>query len=191
LNPWAKMASDLDTDDKIMAAGRNAREVFLYALRKNQLGDYDWTIPAGCMRPAILARILMMSEDEAADGLAAGVTERLFEITWNGGYRIVHRRMSMAPTRADESSASTYVVRMGVNGALKIGRSKEPYNRIASLQTSCAEQLVILHLVPFDIEAELHRRLDRWRMRGEWFSAECMAELAVALRDIAEKGDAP
>lgn len=88
MNPWAKMASDLDTDDKIMAAGRNAREVFLYALRKNQLGDYDWTIPAGCMRPAILARILMMSEEEACNGVTAAVTEGLFEMTEAGDYRI-------------------------------------------------------------------------------------------------------
>lgn len=88
MNPWAKMASDLDTDDKIMAAGRNAREVFLYALRKNQLGGYDWVIPAGCMRPAILARILMMSEDEACNGVTAAVTEGLFELTESGDYRI-------------------------------------------------------------------------------------------------------
>lgn len=88
MNPWAKMASDLDTDDKIMAAGRNAREVFLYALRKNQLGDYNWVIPAGCMRPAILARILMMSEDEACNGVTAAVTEGLFELTESGDYLI-------------------------------------------------------------------------------------------------------
>lgn len=88
MKPWAKMASDLDTDDKIMAAGRNAREVFLYALRKNQLGDYDWVIPAGCMRPAILARILMMSEEEACNGVTAAVTEGLFEMTEAGDYRI-------------------------------------------------------------------------------------------------------
>lgn len=191
MNPWAKMASDLDTDDKIMAAGRNAREVFLYALRKNQIGDYDWTIPAGCMRPAILARILMMSEEEAADGLAAGVAENLFEITWNGGYRIIHRSMSTTPTRAEGSTVSTYVVRAGSDGPIKIGRSKDPANRIATLQTACAEQLVILHLSPFDIEAELHQRLDRWRVRGEWFSAECISDLASALSDLTEKGDAP
>lgn len=87
--------------------------------------------------------------------------------------------------------SSTYVVRAGHAGPVKIGRSKDPVNRIAELQTACAEQLVLLHIVPFDIEGKLHRRLAAWRVRGEWFSAECMDELDAALRDLAEKGDMP
>lgn len=79
---------------------------------------------------------------------------------------------------------NTYVVRSGASGPVKIGRSKDPANRIATLQTGCAEKLTLLHLLPWDAEKDLHRRLASWRMRGEWFSAQCIAALAAAVDEL-------
>lgn len=62
-----------------------------------------------------------------------------------------------------------YFVRAGE--AIKIGFSTNTPSRIASLQTSNAEQLELLGSIPGtpEDERELHERFCHFRIRGEWF----------------------
>jgi uncharacterized phage protein (TIGR02220 family) len=72
MHSWCKVASNLDSHPKIRRGGRNAREVFLFALRRNsEPGNAQpGSVPAPEMEPWYLADQLMMTETEAADGLS-------------------------------------------------------------------------------------------------------------------------
>lgn len=69
-------------------------------------------------------------------------------------------------------------------GSVKIGKSMDPDKRLASLQTSNADVLDILlvlpHLAPFE-EDQLHWRFRKYRQQGEWF------EYRGELRDFIEQ----
>lgn len=68
---WCKVASNLDSHPKIRRAGRNGREVFLFALRRNAEPNNPVTgvLPALMFEPWYLADQLMMTEGEAVEGL--------------------------------------------------------------------------------------------------------------------------
>lgn len=55
----------------------------------------------------------------------------------------------------------------------KIGVTKDINKRIKSLQTGCADQIILvdkfLSNYPFKIESTLHRRYSENRVNGEWF----------------------
>lgn len=68
---WCKVASDLDHHPRIRRAGRNAREVFLFALRRNA-GPHNPVpgyLPAATFDPWYLSDQLLMTEAEAIEGL--------------------------------------------------------------------------------------------------------------------------
>lgn len=58
------------------------------------------------------------------------------------------------------------------NGQVKIGYSKEPFKRLASLQTASPYRLELLAIVPGTEETEdqLHRKFASYRLAGEWFT---------------------
>jgi hypothetical protein len=87
---WCKVASNLDSHPKIRRAGRNGREVFLFALRKNAEPNnpVPGLLPAAIMEPWYLADQLMMSEAEASDGLTRAVSAGL--ISQNGECWSIH-----------------------------------------------------------------------------------------------------
>lgn len=195
---FAKLSAELHRHPKARRAGYHGTNVFRVVLELNALHGATGRLSPAHSEPYFIADALMCTEEEAARGVEAAIRARLLELAQDGSLQIVgwdddewgRGGIGAMPLGAERKS-STYVVQRGDAGPVKIGRATNVASRLATLQTACAEKLAILHLVPFDIEAELHRRLGRWRMRGEWFSAECMAELAAALRDLAEKGDAP
>lgn len=78
---WCKVASNLDTNSKIRRAGRNGREVFLFALRRNaEPGNpRPGSIPASDLEPWFVADLLMMPESDASDGVLRAVTAGLLE----------------------------------------------------------------------------------------------------------------
>jgi hypothetical protein len=53
----------------------------------------------------------------------------------------------------------------------KIGKADDPYKRIKELQTGCPETLEIKLIIEGDEEKErvLHKALNKYRIRGEWF----------------------
>jgi len=63
--------------------------------------------------------------------------------------------------------------------AVKIGVSRDPFSRLDTLQTGSSRTLQLpLFFGPwsrkgaFDIEKDLHSRLDSKRIRGEWFRTD-------------------
>lgn len=76
---WCKMASNLDSHPKIRKAGRNGREVFLFALRRNAEPDnaVPGILPLDQLEPWYLADQLQMPEADAVEGLERCVTARL------------------------------------------------------------------------------------------------------------------
>lgn len=62
---------------------------------------------------------------------------------------------------------------------VKIGKANNPEKRLKSLQTGNADKLHIKHLIKcksdkqaISIEMELHKKLSKYRINGEWFSPE-------------------
>lgn len=87
---WAKMDARLDTSPKIRKAGRNGREVFLFLLRRNRLlagGGADGRVPASNVEHWYLADQLMMSEQDAVDGVTRAVTAGL--IAMDGAHVVI------------------------------------------------------------------------------------------------------
>jgi len=80
---WAKMDARLDSHPKIRKAGRNGREVFLFALRRRRLrhgGSAERRIPASDLEPWYLADQLMMSEADAEEGVKRAAMARLISV---------------------------------------------------------------------------------------------------------------
>ncbi len=68
---WCKVASNLDSHPKIRRAGRNGREVFLFALRRNAEPNNRRRgfVAKEQLEPWYIADQLQMPEDDAANGL--------------------------------------------------------------------------------------------------------------------------
>lgn len=68
---WCKVASNLDSHPKIRRAGRNGREVFLFALRRNAEPNNKRRgfVPKEQLEPWYIADQLQMPEADAVDGL--------------------------------------------------------------------------------------------------------------------------
>jgi len=65
--------------------------------------------------------------------------------------------------------AITYFVQAGDNGPIKIGRSIKPQRRVKHIQTDCYEKIFLIGLTR-EKEAKLHKRFEKWLIRGEWYS---------------------
>jgi hypothetical protein len=68
-------------------------------------------------------------------------------------------------------ATSVYAIQAGMDGPVKIGVSVAPLSRMAQMQTGMPETLRILAFIPGtrDDERNLHVRLAKHRIRGEWF----------------------
>jgi hypothetical protein len=77
----------------------------------------------------------------------------------------------------------------GDEGAIKIGVSIAPLERLATMQMGCPIPLRILALVEggTGLEKEYHRRFTEDRSHGEWFhrSPEILAEIALLNEEAA------
>ena len=73
---------------------------------------------------------------------------------------------------AKMEGTSVYFIGSLESGTVKIGRSDNPENRLAKLQTGNPHKLVLygfIDNVSQELESELHRILDPFRLEGEWF----------------------
>lgn len=79
---WCKVASNLDSHPKIRRAGRNGREVFLFALRRNaEPGNaIDGRLPIDQLEPWYLADQLQMPESEAVTGVTRAMEAGLLAL---------------------------------------------------------------------------------------------------------------
>ena len=78
---FAKVAADLDSNPKILRAGRNGREVYLFVLRRNAGLERDGRVPASNVELWYLADQLKMSEAEAQEGVSRCIAAGLLRIT--------------------------------------------------------------------------------------------------------------
>lgn len=100
-----------------------------------------------------------------------------------------------AELRARRLSAGWYVyfIQAEDGGPVKIGRSKNPTERLKALQTASPKRLVIRRLQSMHyheslkVEKGLHRRYAEARLDGEWFRP--IPELATLARAIPEVED--
>jgi nucleoside 2-deoxyribosyltransferase len=82
---------------------------------------------------------------------------------------------------------AVYFIRNTNTGAIKIGFSASPQQRLRQLQTGCADPLVIEATLPGDMsrERELHNAFAAHRLNGEWFEGDpVMASLEEMRRSF-------
>ena len=77
-----------------------------------------------------------------------------------------------------------YIIQSDVTGAVKIGRSSNPVNRLAKLQTGSPHTLRLLAVCEGrgDTERDIHRIVATYRLRvekGEWFHHRCLPNLPI------------
>jgi len=79
-----------------------------------------------------------------------------------------------------------YFIEAVDTGFIKIGRSANPEQRLVQLSTGSPNQLVILGKISGGsaLEAELHKRFDAQRTKGEWF------KISNELRDFIKEATA-
>jgi hypothetical protein len=82
---FAKMDANLDSNPKIRAAGRDAREVYLFVIRRNRLKAGTGSISSSYIDPDYLAGMLMMPRDAAVTAVTAAVTHRLLSVNAETG----------------------------------------------------------------------------------------------------------
>jgi len=70
--------------------------------------------------------------------------------------------------RFPQQEGWTYFIRSGEHGAIKIGKARDPRERLADLQTAHPEELRLL-AVTLETEERMHDMFSAWRIRGEWF----------------------
>lgn len=74
------------------------------------------------------------------------------------------------PKKRRDRKGWVYFIRAGTVGPVKIGSSDNPWARLGALQTSNANTLNLLAIYPgLSNESDLHKRFDKYRIRGEWF----------------------
>ena len=78
-----------------------------------------------------------------------------------------------------------YFIQMDETGYIKIGRSKNPQQRLKTLQTGCPKRLRLILVLERNghREAEFHQLLGRWRTLGEWFDPMCVGSLPLEITE--------
>lgn len=70
----------------------------------------------------------------------------------------------------------TYIYLMECEGMLKVGVSKNPLSRASHLQGGNPFEITIRNMwetpYPFEVECNVHWRLGRYRVSGEWFKCD-------------------
>lgn len=99
------------------------------------------------------------------------------------------KRMRPHDERDDEGRCFVYFIG-GDEGPIKIGSTIRPKKRLATIQTGSFRQLRYLAIGEArpSLERDLHKRLAKWRLEGEWFerSPAVMRELRAFKRVIVE-----
>jgi len=97
---------------------------------------------------AVIAEASLVVEDEVQDGMEETI-------------KLVERK--------NDYKYHTYFILCETTNLLKIGKSVDVKHRFISLQSSSPMNMVLLHQVNEDREAEFHERFQHLRKHGEWF----------------------
>ena len=72
------------------------------------------------------------------------------------------------------------------HGYVKIGRSKNPVKRLATLETACPYDIKLVGVIETDdaarLESKLHDRYDGYRKSGEWFNLPNRVKMSLYRR---------
>jgi hypothetical protein len=82
-------------------------------------------------------------------------------------------RKSYIASQPFDDTNYVYIIRMGQTNMYKIGKSNNPQERLADLQTASPYKLKLLHVFQADnasaAEETLHKKFHQSKMEGEWF----------------------
>ena len=161
---WRRMDETIDRAVvSCQAIGTKEDQHFLKKTRKTKgrgrpKQDYRLT--------SLAVTLLIMSSDPRKPQIAAAQTYFVAKAlglscqagTWN----------------QDDKAGFVYLIRQTITPYYKIGKSKNPYKRMQTLQIGTPLELQIVSRVwSFDalqLESVLHQYFDAYRIRGEWFN---------------------
>ena len=83
-----------------------------------------------------------------------------------------------------------YIIQSDFTGMIKIGRSKDPNKRLKQLQTGNPNKLRLIASFKGEgwKEKNLHERLEKFRLEGEWFNINCVGSIPEDLYEKIEYG---
>jgi hypothetical protein len=79
----------------------------------------------------------------------------------------------------------TYIIKNKTTSLIKIGKSKNPTQRIKTLSKTSGYELEVIHIFDNDIELLLHKKFAHKRGIGEWFEL-CDDEINLAITEYSE-----
>ncbi len=76
-----------------------------------------------------------------------------------------------------------YIIQSDKTGAIKVGRTSDIEQRVKSLQTGASYTLkvVLFILNKGPHEKSIHKKLSKFKTKGEWFTYEGLSELPLWL----------
>lgn len=95
---------------------------------------------------------------------------RAFARSRRSEYGLADLRLDEPPqAKGDDKRPTTYFIRSGPHGPIKIGVTTNFSKRFRGLALTSPVELLVLGTVPMNIERECHAALAKWRLHGEWF----------------------
>ena len=94
------------------------------------------------------------------------------------------KKLSLVHNFLKQGISYVYFIQSEQTGAIKIGVSTSPKDRLATLQTGSSDNLCLLGSTPGDIalEKQLHLKFSRYSIGGEWF--ELNEELIALIKKV-------
>lgn len=179
-NPWFRMYHEFATDPKVQMLSEQDQRRYVMALCL-RCGNGDKNISDEQM-----SFQLRITSDEWTETKATLMEKGLVDndnqpTQWD-------KRQYVADTQPRSSNSSSYVYFVGTSSlsvgisVVKIGISKNPWARLAELQTGNPEKLQVVATVKTDrsSEVEIHDILKDARVNGEWFRYTELLDLLLA-----------
>lgn len=90
----------------------------------------------------------------------------------------------------EKKGDSLYFIQANGTGKIKIGRSKNPYRRLKTLQTGNASELKMIACIEGLgwRERDIHQTLKKWRVKGEWFDYDCVGSIPDEIYELIPYG---